>query len=81
MKNVVTFTKAYKYNVIIKTDEEIYTRLILKDNKEGDFMGHRCCCRRRRHCCGFDGGFGGGGIIWLIFILIIFCGCGGRRFC
>jgi hypothetical protein len=74
LKNAVTFTKAYKYNVIIKTDEEIYIDLILKDNKEGDFMG-------RRHCCGFDGGFGGGGIIFLIIILIIFGGFGGRRCC
>ena len=48
--------------------------LILKDNKEGDFMGHR-------HCCGFDGGFGGSGIVFLIIILIIFGGFGGRRCC
>ncbi|WML33773.1 hypothetical protein [Clostridium sp. OS1-26] len=77
MKNVVTFTKVYKYNVIIETDEEIYTRLILKDNKEGDFMGHRHCCRSD----GFGFGFGGSGIIGIIILLIIFGGFGGRRCC
>ena len=30
LKNAVTFTKAYKYNVIIKTDEEIYIRFNTK---------------------------------------------------
>ncbi|MBI6872606.1 hypothetical protein [Clostridium aciditolerans] len=51
--------------------------LILKDDKEGDFMGGR------RRGCGFDGfgcGFGGSGIIWII-ILLCFCGFGGRGRC
>lgn len=50
--------------------------LILKDDKEGDFMGHR-----HRDCCGFNGfGCGGNSIIWII-ILLCFCGFGGRGRC